>query len=78
MSGTILVFVNASVLELPAGADVRAAISAYDPSLLASIENGLAYVTDARGIETEPQAPLASGAILRVVKRARRGADADA
>jgi hypothetical protein len=77
MSGTILVFVNASVLELPAGADVRAALSAYDPSLLASIGNGSAYVTDGRGIELEPQALLASGAILRVVKRARRGADAE-
>jgi hypothetical protein len=78
MTDTIRVFVNASMVELPAGADVEAAILAYDSSLLSSIGNGSAYVTDGRGIELEPGARLGSGAILRIVKRARRGGDADA
>ena len=40
---------------------------------------GAAYVTDGRGIEIDPSTPLMSGAILRVVVRARaRSADADA
>ncbi len=77
MSGTILVFVNASALELAAGADVRAAVSAYDPSLMSRIDTGAAVVTDGRGIEVETGTRLASGAILRVVVRARRGVDAD-
>jgi hypothetical protein len=77
MTGTIRVFVNASALELPAGADVERAIFAYDPTLLPRIGTGSVYVTDGRGIELEPQVLLANGAILRVVKRARRGVDAD-
>jgi hypothetical protein len=35
-------------------------------------------LTDARGIQLDPAAPLSAGAILRVVKRARRGPEADA
>jgi hypothetical protein len=77
MSGTIRVFVNASVLALPDGAAVGEAVSAYDPHLLSSIAKGTAYVTDGRGIEIDPAARLESGAILRIVRRARRGADAD-
>jgi hypothetical protein len=77
MSGTIRVFVNTSALDLPAGADVRAAVSAYDPDLIPSLASGAAYVTDGRGIEIEPATRLASGAILRVITRARRSADAD-
>ena len=78
MSDTIRVFVNAEVLTLPAGANVAEAISAYDPALRGSLADGTAYVTDGRGIQIDPAAPLASGAILRVVVRARRGPDADA
>jgi hypothetical protein len=36
------------------------------------IASGTAYVTDGRGIEIDPTPPLAAGAILRVVVRARR------
>lgn len=70
---TIRVFVNASAVDLPAGADVREAVRAFDTQLDASIARGTAYVTDGRGIEIDPASPLASGAILRVVVRARRG-----
>lgn len=76
---TIRVFVNASAVDLPAGADVREAVRAFDTQLDASIAEGAAYVTDGRGIEIDPASRLASGAILRVVVRARRGGtDADA
>jgi hypothetical protein len=81
MSDTIRVFVNASVVELPAGADVAHAVRAFDAALEPSIASGAAYVTDGRGIEIEPSVQLAAGAILRVVIRARRGnrdSDADA
>jgi hypothetical protein len=73
MSGTIRVFVNASAVDLPAGADVAGALRAFDPALEREVIGGTAYVTDGRGIEIDPADPLASGAILRVAVRARRG-----
>jgi hypothetical protein len=79
MKETIRVFVNTSAVDLPAGSDVSQAVRAYDPAVENQIATGTAYVTDGRGIEIAPAAPLESGAILRVVVRARRGsADADA
>ena len=81
MSHIIRVFVNASPVDLPAGADVAQAVGAFDPTLGPRIATGAAYVTDGRGIEIDPAAQLAGGAILRVVVRARRGdrdGDADA
>jgi hypothetical protein len=77
MSDTIRVFVNTTVIDLPPGSDVGQAVRAYDADLEASIARGAAYVTDGRGIEMDPTSRLASGAILRIVMRARRGADAD-
>jgi hypothetical protein len=79
MSGTVRVFVNATPVEVAAGTDVRGAIRAHDPALEASAGTGAALVTDARGIELPLDAPIAVGAILRVVVRARRqGSETDA
>lgn len=72
MTGTIRVFVNARPLDLPSGADVAQAVRLFDPALERQIASGTAYVTDGRGIEIDPTSPLVSGAILRVVVRARR------
>jgi hypothetical protein len=78
VSDTIRIFVNAGTVDLPAGATVADAVRAADPSLLDKISSGVAYVTDGRGIEIDPTAPLAGGAILRIVIRARAGSvDAD-
>jgi hypothetical protein len=81
VNGTIRVFVNTSVVDLPAGAGVGDAVRAFDPALEASVAQGAAYITDGRGIEIDPGSPLTSGAILRVIVRARRRpgpGDADA
>jgi hypothetical protein len=80
MSETIRVFVNAGAVDLPAGADVGAAVRAFDPELERQIANGAAYVTDGRGIEIQQGSLLEGGAILRIIVRARRseGTDADA
>ena len=79
MSDRIRVFINGSVLDLPAGATVGDAVRAGDPTLPDKIAFGAAYVTDGRGIEIDPSLPLQSGAILRTVVRAKaRKADADA
>lgn len=78
MTESISVFVNGAVLNLPEGTDVAAAVRALDPALERRIAEGSAYVTDGRGIEISSHAPLAGGAILRVVVRSRPGANVDA
>lgn len=78
MSATIRVFVNAGAVDLPAGADVAAAVQAFDPALAGRVASGGAYVTDGRGIQVSTGASLSAGAILRVVLSARRSENADA
>ena len=74
----IRVFVNGGSVNVPAGASVRDAVRVCDATLGEKLAGGTAYVTDGRGIEVDLAEPLVSGAILRVVVRTRRGADADA
>ena len=45
------VFVNAVPREVEKGAEVRAAVGAFDPELARKLDGGAAFVTDARGIE---------------------------
>lgn len=78
MNETIRVFVNAGTVDLPIGADVGAAVRAFDPALERQVASGAAFVTDGRGIEIPPESPLARGAILRVIVRVRRSERADA
>jgi hypothetical protein len=78
MTACISVFVNASLINLPQGADVAAAVRMFDPMLESQVADGSAYVTDGRGIEISPGARLTGGAILRVVVRSRRGGNVDA
>jgi hypothetical protein len=78
MTESISVFVNGSVLSLPVGTDVAGAVRALDSVLERQVLDGSAYVTDGRGIEISSGAPLAAGAILRVVIRSRRGTNVDA
>jgi len=72
------VFVNDGALDVPPGSDVSAAVRAFDPDIERQVASGLAYVTDGRGIEQAANAPLANGAILRVIVRARRGVNVNA
>lgn len=74
----IPVFVNGQILTVPAGTDVAGAVARLDAALGEKLAGGGAYVTDGRGIELAPDAPVAAGAILRVVVSARRREDADA
>ncbi|HEU4588552.1 MAG TPA: hypothetical protein VFS11_07890 [Gemmatimonadales bacterium] len=72
MSDPIRVYINERPVNLPRGADVQAAVAAADPALAEALVGGRAHVTDGRGIRLGPDAPLAAGAILRVVISARR------
>lgn len=72
MTAPIRVFINEHPLDVPAGMDVLAAVGVFDDALADDVAKGTAYVTDGRGIEIAADAPLAGGAILRVVRSVRR------
>ena len=74
MAATLSVFVNERRLAVPEGADVLAAVRAFDPSLEVRLADRSAYVTDGRGLPIPLDAPLSGGAILRVVVSSRRPA----
>ncbi len=66
------VYVNGTPVELPPGSDARAAVRAHDADLTAALADGSASLTDGRGIALDPSAPVRTGAIIRVIVRARR------
>lgn len=68
----LVVFVNEQPVRLAAPASALAAVRALDPALVGDLEVGRAYLTDARGIRCAPETALTPGAILRVVRTARR------
>ena len=74
----VTVFVNERPVSVPEGSRAAAAVDAFDAALAARLAAGEGHITDARGIELAPDTVLRPGAILRVVVRARPGADADA
>lgn len=78
MTGLVPVFVNERPVSIPAGATALAAVERFDAALAARVAAGDAYLTDGRGIRLAPAAPLAPGAIVRVIVPSRRGAGADA
>lgn len=69
------VFINDRVIRLAGGALVSDAVAALGDDSAAQLAAGSAYVTDGRGIQLTPDAPLHAGAILRVVVSARRVRD---
>jgi hypothetical protein len=78
VTATVRVFINGNMVDVGQGATVADALLALGGGVAEKLAAGVAYVTDGRGIELDPTAPLANGAILRVVVRARRGtADVD-
>ena len=66
------IFVDEQAVEAPSGATVAAAVSADDPDLAAALRDGRAYVTDGVGRPMDPGTPVFAGAIVRVVRSARR------
>lgn len=72
---TVPVFVNDRRLVVAPGTTAHGAAIAADPSLAESLGDGRAHLTDGRGIRMDPAAILGPGAIIRVVKSARRAAE---
>lgn len=75
MPDPIRCFVNERALSLAPGATVLDAVKAFDAALAARVGRGEAYVTDARGLRTPADHPLAAGNILRVIVSARATTD---
>jgi hypothetical protein len=67
MPDSILVFVNDRGRQVAANSTALAAVTAHDPELGRKLSAGEAYLTDARAIRLDPEAPVTAGAILRVV-----------
>lgn len=72
MSEPVRIFVDEQPVAVPAGMTVAAAVSADDPDLAAALLEGRAYVTDGVGRPVDAAAPVFPGAILRVIRSARR------
>lgn len=72
MSRAVTVFVNERPVAVAAGSEAAAAVARCDAALAAALREGRAHLTDGRGIRLDPAAPLAAGAIVRVVVTARR------
>lgn len=71
---TTLVFVNERPVHLPRGAAAADAVRALDPALADRLVAGAARLTDGRGLDLPPDAPVGPGDIIRVVVSARRPA----
>ena len=73
------VFINERRVLVPATASVRRAVEAAAPDLSRAIAAGRALVTDGVGRSLDLDAPVTTGAIIRVVLRAHtRATEADA
>lgn len=73
MTDSIPVFVNDRRVDLTPGETARDAITRVDPAWGEALAAGRAYLTDGRGLRLAPDARLAAGAIVRVVRSARAG-----
>jgi hypothetical protein len=69
------VYVNATGLDVPAGATALDAVRAWNPAAADAVAMGERVIADSRGLETSPDTPAHGGAIYRVLP-ARRRSDA--
>ncbi|MBM3908979.1 MAG: hypothetical protein FJ363_13005 [Gemmatimonadetes bacterium] len=75
---TVTVFVNARVVQVPAGATALDAVRAFDASEGEAYAAGTRGVTDSRGLPIAAATPVHGGAIFRLVSaRAGRTEDAE-
>ncbi len=66
------VFIDERPLVVSPGVSVRQAVHAFDAALGAALDAGAAHATDGVGRELDPVSIVAEGAIIRVIKSARR------
>jgi hypothetical protein len=71
----IRVFVNASGVEVPAGATALDAVRAWNPDLAGEVASGIRIITDSRGLPIDQATTMSAGSILRLIPK--RGATSD-
>jgi hypothetical protein len=63
----VRVFVNASGVDVPAGASALDAVRAFDEDLAREVDESKRLITDSRGLPIDPATPMSAGSILRLV-----------
>ena len=72
MNDKIRVFVNEHAVEIDAGASAETAVGEFDRELRSALDGGSAYLTDGVGRRLDPDSIVDEGAIVRVIKIARK------
>jgi len=75
---TLRVFIDSHGVSVPAGATALDAVAAYDQEAARALGAGEKILTDSRGLPYEPNTPVESGAIFRLIPRRDRSASANA
>jgi hypothetical protein len=73
MSDVIRAYVNGKGVDVPAGAAAIDAVRAWNGETADLVMTGDRALTDSRGLPLEPDAPIVSGTIMRIVSGRRRG-----
>jgi hypothetical protein len=74
----VRVFVNATGVDVPAGATALDAVRAWNADAAADVIRGARIITDSRGLPLHATAPMSAGSILRLIaNRDRDPVDVD-
>ena len=63
----VRVFVNASGVDVPAGATALDAVRAFDEAMAREVNESKRLITDSRGLPIDPTTSMSAGSILRLV-----------
>lgn len=73
----VRVFINASGVDVPAGASILDAVRSWNADEAAAVTRGEKLVTDSRGLPIEPDQRVSAGSIFRLLPVRRRQTAAD-
>jgi hypothetical protein len=63
----IRVFVNATGVDVPAGATALDAVHAWNSDAAAEVSAGVRLITDSRGLPIGGETPMSAGSIVRLI-----------
>lgn len=63
----IRVFVNATAVDVPAGATALDAVRAWSSDAVGEVTAGVRLITDSRGLPIGGETPMSAGSILRLI-----------
>jgi hypothetical protein len=63
----VRVFVNATGVDVPAGASALDAVRAFDEHAAREVTDAKRLITDSRGLPIDPATAMSAGSILRLV-----------